>query len=206
MEVKHILKTNKFYIRPIESHEIGKGAAILACTFYNDIFFKWCVENPNERKEIVTNYYKVYLQSVGCVAHVAIEPDIGIVGASVWLPKETQEGMYDKIKEAVGVWAPRFDEVADRSHKNEPEQGPFYQLVGFGVLEKFQGMGIGYSLLKYHLDILDKKGIPTYLEASSPYSGSGIYGKFGYVPFGEPMVFTQTAVLYPLYRDRQKGT
>jgi len=200
------LKISTFNIRPIKPEEIDTAAELLAAAYYDDIFFKWCVDDDSHRSKIVSEYYKIYLSSKGCVAHVAqsSDSDMEIVGVSVWLPRETEEGMYEAINNVVADYAPQFDAVANRSHMNEPITGPFYQLVGFGVAKKLQGIGLGHALLKYHIDILDKAGIPTYLEASTPYYGGGVYGKFGYKPFGELMVFTDTAVLYPLYRQAKE--
>ena len=198
------MKTCNFTIRSINANEIEAAADLLATAYYDDIFFKWCVDSDKDRHQIVADYYKVYLSSRGCIAHVAENSEQEMVGVTVWLPHDADASLYEEIENVVGAAnAPMFQEVAERSHGNEPTDGPFYQLVGFGVLQKLQGMGIGYKLLKHHLDILDSAGIPTYLEASTPYYGGGVYGKFGYKPFGELMAFTETAVLYPLYRPAQ---
>ncbi|MCL1990124.1 MAG: GNAT family N-acetyltransferase [Defluviitaleaceae bacterium] len=200
------MKTGDFMVRPIKTVEIEEVSKLLASAYHEDQFFKWCVAREEARHQVVAQYYQVYLRSKGCVAHVAQGDDQRIVGATVWLPHETDARLYEEIERVVGVAnAPMFNEVAEKSHANEPTQGPFYQLVGFGVLTGMQGKGVGQALLKYHLDILDEAGVPTYLEASTPYHGGGVYGKFGYEPFGSLMFFTETAVLYPLYRHAKKG-
>ena len=193
-------------VRPIKPDEIGKVADLLSTEYYNDEFFIWSVPNDDERHKIVADYYKIYLGAAGCVAHVAESPGMGIVGASVWLPHDVDIGMYEEIDKVVGEYAPQFRAVSDRSHDSEPPMEPFYQLVGFGVLSKMRGQSVGTALLMYHLDILDEAGIPTYLEASTPYAGGGVYGRFGYQPVGELMVFADTAVLYPLWRPAVKDT
>ena len=200
-----ILITHNFIVRDTSPNEIDIVANLLAKAYSRDIFFKWCVANDDERHKVVADYYKVYLRSRGCVSHVAESPDSGIIGATVWLPHDADTSLYEEIENVVGpANVPMFREVAERSHNNEPSDGPFYQLVGFGVLEECQGKGVGHALLKHHIDILDQAGIPTYLEASTPYHGGGVYGKFGYKQYGELMYFTDTAVLYPLYRPACK--
>ena len=191
---------NNLTIRKIKTEEIDNIASLISTGYHDDIFFKWVVEEDNDRHKIVTDYYKVYLNAKGCVAHVAEAPSKEIIGATVWLPHDVDASIYDEIDAAAGVYADRFRAVADKSHDNEPKDMSFYQLVGFVVAKEAQGQGIGTALLKYHLDELDKVGMPTYLEASTPYFGKGVYGKFGYKPFGELMVFSDTAVLYPLWR------
>ncbi|MCL1991704.1 MAG: GNAT family N-acetyltransferase [Spirochaetes bacterium] len=201
------MKIENFTVRPIQAGEIGKAAELLSDAYYHDVFFKWCVDSDEGRRKIVSDYYKVYLSSRGCVAHVAAAGE-GLIGATVWLPHDADAGMYDEIERVVGAAnAPMFREVAEKSHKNEPTGVPFYQLVGFGVLKEAQGRGVGQALLKYHLDILDEAGIPTYLEASTPFTGGGVYGKFGYAHFGELMTFGEDSFpvkLYPLFRDAKK--
>ena len=199
------MKTYNLTVRPINANEIDQAATLLAQAYNDDIFFKWCVASDEDRPKIVSDYYKVYLRARGCVAHAAESPDMGMIGVSVWLPHDADASIYEEIESVVGaVNLPMFREVAERSHQNEPSDGPFYQLVGFGVLKEAQGRGVGHALLKYHIDILDRAGIPTYLEASTPYHGGGVYGKFNYKQYGELMFFTDTAVLYPLYRPAKK--
>lgn len=187
-------------IRPIQTPEIADVASLISTGFYNDIFFKWVVDKDEDRHRIITEYYKIYLNAKGTVCHVAENKNKEIVGATVWLPHDVDTSIYSDIDEVAGIHAPNFKAVADKSHDNEPTGTPFYQLVGIVVDKKAQGAGISNMLLGYQINILDAQGIPTYLEASTPYDGGGMYGKFGYQPFGQLMHFTQTAVLYPLWR------
>jgi GNAT superfamily N-acetyltransferase len=194
------LKNNEYVIRPTKSNEISKVAKLLAKAYEGDIYYEWCVPDEKDHHIVIPEYYKIYLGSPQCVSHVAEDENGEIVGATIWLPHDTDPSIYSDIDKVTGVYAPMFNQVADLSHLSEPPMEPFYQLVGFGVLPHLQGLGIGQKLLKYQLDILDKQGIPTYLEASTPYYGKGVYAKFDYQPVGELMVFTDTAVLYPLWR------
>jgi len=191
---------SELIIRSIKNEEIGIISQLLSTGYFDDEFFIWSVPDDHVRHKIVADYYKEYLKADGCVANVAELPEEGIVGASVWLPHDTDPSVHEKIDKVTGVYAPQFNEVGDKSHLSEPPMEPFYQLVGFVVLNEFRGRGIGKALLKYHLDIFDEKGIPTYLEASTPYFGGGAYGGFKYQQVGELMEFVPTAVLYPLWR------
>ncbi|MCL1786782.1 MAG: GNAT family N-acetyltransferase [Defluviitaleaceae bacterium] len=194
----------KYTVRPIVRHEVDQVANLISTGYYHDPFFIWSVPCDSARHQIVADYYKIYLTEPGAVAHVAQTPAGAIIGASVWLPHDVDACIYDDIDRVAGPYAPQFRAVADKSHLSEPPVAPFYQLVGFVVAKEAQGMGVGGALLKYHLDILDEKGIPTYLEASTPYFGGGVYGRFGYQPVGELMVFAKNAVLYPLWRPAKK--
>jgi len=179
--------------------ELDAVAAFISAGYYDDIFFKWVVPPDAKRLAIVTAYYKVYLSAEG--AHIYVAEENGVmVGASVWLPHDVSPAMYDDIDAAAGEFARNFRAVADASHESEPKDTQFTQLVGFVVAQTQRGRGIGVALLKAHLDRMDAEGSPTYLEASTPFHGGGVYGKFGYTLYGELLVFTPTAVLYPLWR------
>ncbi|MCL2255825.1 MAG: GNAT family N-acetyltransferase [Firmicutes bacterium] len=195
---------NKFTIRNIKKSEINQVAALVAKGYEGDIFFKWVVDSDEERTSVTTKYYKEYLKAQGCISHVAIDHLGEIVGATVWLPHDVDPKLYEEINKVVENYACNFQAVADASHENEPKGIPFYQLVGFVVDEKLRGLGLGEKLLAHQLSKLDKIGIPTYLEASTPYHGKGVYGKFGYQMHGDIMKFTESALLYPLFRDAKK--
>jgi len=188
-------------IRPITPDEISKVASFISLGYYDDIFFKWVVADDNERHKIVTDYYKVYLNTKGSVVHVAEDFSGELMGATVWLPHDVDASIYDEIDKIAGIYADNFRAVSDMSHYSEPPMTPFYQLVAVVVSKNAQGLGLGARLLQHNLDRFDEMGIPTYLEASTPYHGGGVYGKFGYQPVGELMVFNKDAVLYPLWRD-----
>ena len=192
-------------VRSIKSFEVDQVASLIATGYEDDNFFKWCVNHDQDQHKIVTAYYQVYLTAKGCVAHVAEDHTGAIIGASVWLPHDIDASIYDDINEAVGIYADRFQLVADKSHANEPTEGPFYQLVAVVTDKKLRGQGVGADLLKHRIDYLDKLGIPTYLEASTPYYGDGVYGKFGYNYFGKLMKFAEGVVLYPLFRPALGG-
>jgi len=191
-------------IRAMKANEIEKVASFISDGYYDDVFFHWVVPDSEHRRRVVTDYYKIYLSAEGCVAHVAEDSEGNLIGATVWLPHDVDADIYDLIDKAAGAYAPRFRAVADKSHESEPKGVPFYQLVGVVVDKSVQGTGVGTKLLKFQLDNLDKLGILTYLEASTPYSGGGLYGKFGYEHYGELLVFTDKAVLYPLWRKAVK--
>jgi len=192
-----------YTLREIDKKEIAQVAALIANGYQDDIFFKWVVPNANDRLSVVTQYYIQYLSAGGCIAHVAENLLGNIVGATVWLPHDVDSSLYDSISKAAGKYACNFEAVADASHDSEPHEIPFYQLVGFVVDKTCRNSGLGAALLKYQLDILDKRGIATYLEASTPYCGKGVYGKFGYQAYGKLLHFTDSAVLYPLFREAQ---
>ena len=197
-------------IRDFKPTETDAIAALFSAGYFNDAFFRWVVPPDEDRLTIVTEYYKVYLRAAGCVAHVAEDADGTVLGATVWLPHDTDPAVYDEIDRVTGKHAPKFRQVADWSHLSEPPMSPFYQLVGVVTTSQARGKGVAIALLKHQLDRLDSAGIPTYLEASTPFRGLwGVYSKFGYRPIGEIMDFGKEewgmrVELYPCWRPAPK--
>lgn len=192
-------------IRQLKSEEISDVASFIATGYQEDVFFKWVVPSDEDRHSVVNAYYKIYLGAEGAMAYVAEDTNGAMVGASVWLPHDVDTSIYDDIEQVAGSYAPQFQAVANASHDSVPADGPFYELVGFVTRKDLQGQGIGYQLLKAHLDAMDEKGIPTYLEASTPFHERSIYRKFGYDHHGDTIAFeNDAAFLYPLYRPAKR--
>lgn len=188
-------------IRGFRAAEIPEIAAFIARGYDGDSFFHWCVDNDTDQTRIVTEYYQVYLKAEGCICNLAMDDDSAIIGATVWLPHDVDPAIYDEIDQVTEKYERQFRMVADLSHGNEPKNIPFYQLVGVVVDKHYQGQGIGTALMQYQLDKFDAAQVPTYLEASTKFMGAGLYGKFGYRPYGEIMNFENHAYLYPLFRE-----
>ena len=195
---------SNFNIRPIAPDETEKVAEFIAGRYFDDTFFHWVVPEPADRIPTVKAYYIEYISCEGSVCHVAETNDGKLIGATVWLPDDLDPAVSERIYKAVGKYAPNYKEISRQSYDSCPPMSPFYELVAVVADKEMQGQGIGGALLKYHLDILDKAGISTYLEASTPYHGKGIYAKFGYQQCGELMHFSDTAILYPLWRPAKK--
>lgn len=58
-----------------------------------------------------------------------------------------------------------FRKAADAHH---PKDKPHFYLMTIGVNPKFQGQGLGSALLESTLAKIDARGLPAYLESSSP--------------------------------------
>ena len=190
----------EFKITTIKTKEIADVAEFISRGYFDDIFFHWVVPSDADRLKIITDYYIAYLSAPGCVSHIARSNEGELVGATVWLPHDVDASVYEEIDKCAGIYQSNFQEVADKSHANEPTEWPFYQLVAVVTKKEKQGLGIGGALLKEQIDHLDAIGVGTYLEASTPYHGGGVYGKFGYQFYSDLMNFADGIALYPLYR------
>jgi GNAT superfamily N-acetyltransferase len=180
-------------IRGFRAAEIPEIAEFIARGYDSDAFFHWCVDNDPDQTRIVTEYYQVYLRAEGCICNLAVDDDGAIIGATVWLPHDVDPAIYDEIYLVTEMYERQFSNM------------PFYQLVGVVVDKHNQGQGIGTALMQYQFDKFDSQKVPTYLEASTEFTGGGLYGKFGYAPYGEIMSFEDHAYLYPLFREVPDG-
>jgi len=202
---KGVVSLKNFSIHLMKQEEIDIVSSIIAQGYNDDIFFHWVVDKADDRISVVTNYYKEYLKIPSAIVYVAKDENEEIIGATVWLPHDVDPALYENINNVVGEYAGQFQKVADLSHEFEPKNIPFYQLVGIVVKQNYQGQGIGAALLKTQLDYLDSIGIATYLEASTPYNGDGVYSKFGYDYYNKVMNFEDAVYLYPLFRAPKTG-
>jgi ribosomal protein S18 acetylase RimI-like enzyme len=69
-----------------------------------------------------------------------------------------------------------FRKAADAHH---PKGRPHFYLMTIGVDPKFQGQGLGSALLEANLAKIDAKGLPAYLESSSP-KNVPLYRRYGF--------------------------
>ena len=191
----------EYTIRKVIDAEIDEIAGLISTGYFEDDFFKWVVNKDIDRYEIVKNYYKIYLSAKGTIAHVIERFNGDVIGVGVWLPHDVDLNVYQQISVVTKQYAQNFNLVAQKSHDSEPPGTPFYQLVAIVIKKEFQGRGLAAHLLGSQLEQFDQLGVPTYLEASTPYLGQGIYAKFGYQPIGELMKFPNGVKLYPLWRS-----
>jgi ribosomal protein S18 acetylase RimI-like enzyme len=84
-----------------------------------------------------------------------------------------------------------FRKAADAHH---PKDQPHFYLMTIGVDPKFQGQGLGSALLEATLAKIDARGLPSYLESSSPKNvplyqrhGFAVTKEFRPAPDGPPL-------------------
>jgi GNAT superfamily N-acetyltransferase len=101
---------------------------------------------------------------------------------------------YDRrLAEACGGSLARFqrlDRIMDEHHPHDPHH--YVALVG--VRKERRGNGIATAMLRRHHRVLDRDGVPAYLEAVSPET-AGLYAA---LDEGGPY-------LYPMWREPQTG-
>ena len=90
-----------------------------------------------------------------------------------------------------------FRKAADLHH---PKDRPHFYLMTIGVDPKFQGQGLGSALLEATLAKIDAKGLPSYLESSSP-KNVPLYQRHGFVVTKEFRAAPDAPPLWGMWRD-----
>ena len=141
----------------------------------------WLVPDETARAEVLHKYFRIL------VAHAV---DIGVVylidgrAAAVWVPWTSMApppapvDCDARMAAATGAYADRFralDAVLAEYHPT----GAHHHLEFLAVHPDHQGQGLGGRLLAVHHRLLDRAGIPAYLEAADPRS-RGLYARHTY--------------------------
>ena len=81
-------------------------------------------------------------------------------------------------------------------------RGPAHlYLALLAVRPDHQGRGLGSRLLAHRHAVLDRIGLPAYLEAADTRSRA-LYARHGYTDHGEPLTLPRTGeAMYPMWRE-----
>ncbi|MCL2187323.1 MAG: DUF6273 domain-containing protein [Defluviitaleaceae bacterium] len=193
-------------IRVAKESDIEILAEVMATSFCYDPAFTWMTDNHTERFDALVGFFRVMVKhgmNIGIV-HAAEMNKIELVGVSIWLPHDSSDEKVDaEIEKAVGNLTVQFELFADLLSSCYPPATPYFQLMAVGIHPKVHGIGIGSQLLCEQLKEFDKMGMPTYLEASTRRSSTGIYERLNYQPVGEIIHFPNDAEIFPMWRIAQ---
>jgi ribosomal protein S18 acetylase RimI-like enzyme len=94
-----------------------------------------------------------------------------------------------------------FRKAADAHH---PKGRPHFYLMTIGVDPQFQGQGLGSTLLEATLAKIDARGLPSYLESSSPRNVP-LYRRFGFEVTKEFRPTPDAPPLWGMWREPKGG-
>jgi GNAT superfamily N-acetyltransferase len=179
-------------------------AAMLADAFNELPTARWLADDPEERRRAVRGQFELLAEHA--LAHGGVITAGDLDGAVVWFDHTTEPAPVPKYEErllaACGEHTDRFhhlDRVMEEHHPSDPHH--YVALVG--VREALRGNGIASAMLRRHTEVLDREGIPAYLEAVSPETAK-LYATLGFQAHGEPYgLEPQGPYLYPMWRPPQ---
>jgi GNAT superfamily N-acetyltransferase len=196
-------------IRPASRADIRPVADVLAKAFYEDPPFVWMMPDDRTRHWRTRQLFDIVIRHEA-LRHGAVDVawDGGAVaGAAIWFPPGTwpsaTRNQLRTLPLYVRALGRRFGPASElvSSLAQVHPRTPNWYLWGIGVDPAHQGRGVGGALLRSRLTVVDKAGIPAYLESSKP-ANIPIYEHFGFqvqdlpaLPAGAPVV---TPMLRPV--------
>lgn len=180
---------------------------VIAEAFHNLEVSQWLIPGPGARAEVFPGYFRIHVEHAldqGTVLTTAARDAVAL-----WLPVP-KNGTRDprdyqaRLAAATGPHLRRFQALDTAFEQAHPVGVVHQHLEMIAVRPGRQRTGIGSALLNHHHEILDRAGIPAYLEASG-LDTRRIYIRHGYydcphrtieLPDGGPC-------LHPMWRDPQ---
>jgi ribosomal protein S18 acetylase RimI-like enzyme len=163
---------------------------------------RWLIADQATRRKILPGYFRIYVEH-------ALEEGVAYTttdraAAALWMPfgsdaSAPPAGYGQRLAAATGPWASRFQAFDVALEARHPAGLTHHHLALLAVRPGRQGQGIGTTLLRRHHQILDRDGVPAYLEASSLRTRA-LYLRHGYADHGSPIYLPDGPLMYPLLR------
>jgi GNAT superfamily N-acetyltransferase len=166
-------------------------AQVIADAFHHLELCTWLVPDPVHRRRILPPHFYLFIDHA--LSYGTVETTRDRAAVAVWFPamKIPDINGYDTRLAAIcDPYTDRFRALdAAVAAAGPPDSSRHEHLAFLAVRPDRQGMGLGSILLAHRHRLLDRRGIPAYLEASNRYS-RGLYLRHGYqpcrTPFGVP--------------------
>jgi GNAT superfamily N-acetyltransferase len=170
-------------VRTASPSDLDGLTALLTAAFEHDPLWRWAFpEGGLER------WWRFLIGSALRYPHVWIAGDYA--AAAVWIPpggveltEAEEEQVEPLLRELIGTRAGEVMELIERFETSHPHGSPHYYLSLLGTDPKRRGEGLGMSLLRHNLGLIDAEGMAAYLESSNPANDSR-YERLGFAPHG----------------------
>jgi GNAT superfamily N-acetyltransferase len=191
-----------------DARDVEVLAQVIADAFFDLAVSSWLVPDPGTRRAIFPAYFRLHVEQALSDGLVLTTPDRD--AAALWIPVRANgpgappDGYHERLATLTGAHLARFQALDDGFDRHHPVDVAHAHLAILAVRPDRQRHGIGTALLRVRHAILDREGIPAYLEASDP-AKRDIYLEHGYVlrpdapislPDGGPKLF-------PMWREPQ---
>jgi len=162
---------------------------LFTLAFYEDPTWGWAFPDPDERMGQHRVWWGLYMHSAVPYEWVWVTEDGG--AASLWIPpdrpelsNEDEAKVEPLLRELLGSHADEVLTLIDSFDSHHPRQRPHYYLSLLGTHPDHRGHGKGMALLAENLTLIDKQGMPAYLESSNR-ANDHRYERLGFVQVGE---------------------
>jgi GNAT superfamily N-acetyltransferase len=163
---------------------------------------RWLIADRATRRKIFPGYFRIYVEHTLEAGMAYTTTDRA--AAALWIPfgqdaPTPPAGYGRRLAAATGPWASRFQAFDVALEARHPAGLTHHHLALLAVRPGRQGQGIGTALLRWHHQILDRGGVPAYLEASSLRTRT-LYLRHGYADHGPPIYLPEGPLMYPMLR------
>lgn len=192
------MTTAAFEVRYARPTELPDLAALCADGFTADPFTAWTHPDEAARRALLPIMFGAALaeaEASGTVL-VAISADGARLGTSIWLTPSL--GAATEIP-GDDPLARRMRAIAAATDRARPRT-PHVYLPSMVVLPAARGFGVGAAMLGHGTHLAAERGLPVYLEASSP-DNRRFYARHGFTDLGDPIRVADGAPsLWPMWR------
>src|SRR5438309_11855044 len=122
---------------------------------------------------------------------------------AVWIPPGGEEMSEADAAEFDATIEPRVRELMKRFEAAHPHEPPHWYLSLLGTHPDHRGNGLGRSLLRHNLELVDLLGAPAYLDSSNPQN-DGLYEGFGFRRHGSFSTPDDAHTVNTMWREVQR--
>lgn len=200
--------TDTVSIRSGNVSEAGQLGRLIGESFIHLEVTRWLVEKEEHRVPALAGQFEMLVAHAIEHGDVYVAEDVSTgepAGVGVWFPHTPIPDIEDydaRLAAACGPYVSRFAELDAAMHAAHPTSPDHAYLLFLAVGESARNRGIGTALLKEHHVLLDKEGIPAYLDASGLHSRE-LYLRHGYVDHAPPYGVGGLTGFYPMWRPAQ---
>ena len=164
--------------------DVGALATALADAFFDDPVLSWLLPDRESRSERLRRFFKLELQLVG-LARGTVWTTEGRDGAAITTPPGQWKLPWSvtlrhgrAFTRAFGTRLPVASVLLQLMEHRHIRELHWY-IPYIGVVPSSQGRGLGASLMRPTLEECDERGLPAYLEGTSPRNVS-LYLRLGF--------------------------
>ncbi|MBS9718861.1 GNAT family N-acetyltransferase [Pseudohalocynthiibacter aestuariivivens] len=180
--------------------------ALLSVSFVDDPFVRWLL--PKSR-DFLLDSKKHPRRAYSAAFDAGTVYVIGdFAGAAVWLPPGAKKDRSEAIAQTETsvatesqIFPPEFQALVSQSAAYCPSD-PHWYLGLIAVDPAYRGHGVGTKLLEYCLAVVDRDGLPAYLESTNKANRS-LYRRFGFQELAEVRVGLSPP-RFPMLRPARK--
>lgn len=184
--------------------DVDEVADLIARSFQQLAVAHWLAADPEDRLTCMRDQFALFIAHA--VDHGRVDVLSDGTGAAVWFDRTEQipepAGYDQQLREICGPHLGRFVSLDEAFAAHHPDDLHHHAAL-LGVRSDVRRRGIGTALLEHHHRLLDREGIPAYLEASDERNRD-LYSRLGYV-VTSVIELPDGPRMWPMWREPQRS-